>query len=396
MARPEHDPRILAALAAQRPSRRRFLGMGGVALGGLVLGPTLLAACGSDSSTSSGTTGGGGGGGGGSLTMLNWPFYIENDEPDTSVLLTGFKDSTGISVDYQTVIDSNEDFNTKYGDTLASGQGIGADLIVLTSWNCADYIKAGWVEPFDAANFPNKSNVIDVLANPAWDPGRAASIPWAVGQTGLAYYPDKVGGEITDVNAIFDPKFAGRVTILDEMRDTVGLVLLGQGINPETATTDQMLAAVAKIGAARDAGQFRKITGNSYTEDLALGDAWISVAWSGDAASLIAEDENLAWVIPEQGGMRWVDNAMIPIGAENKANAEALLNYLYQASVAGPFYEAISYIPPVKGAEAEMSPEAQQSPFIVPPPTPPLYEFEILTPEQTEEVSRAFTAATQQ
>jgi len=395
MARPEHDPRILAALNAQHPSRRRFLGMSGVALGGLALGPALLAACGSDSSTSSGTTSAGGGGGG-SFTMLNWPFYIENDEPESSVLLTGFTGSTGITVDYQTVIDSNEDFNTKYAETLASGEGIGADLIVLTSWNCADYIKEGWVKNFDAASFPNKANVIERLANPKWDPGRAASIPWAIGQTGLAYYPDKVGGEITDVNAIFDPKFAGRVTVLDEMRDTVGLVLLGQGINPETATTDQMLAAVAKIGAARDAGQFRKITGNSYTEDLALGDAWISVAWSGDAASLIAEDENLAWVIPEQGGMLWVDNAMVPVGAKNQANAEALLDYLYQASSAGPFYEAISYIPPVAGAEAEMTPEGRESPFIVPPASPPLYEFEILTPEQTEEVSRAFTAATQQ
>lgn len=393
MARPEHDPRILAALSAQRPSRRRFLGMSGVALGGLALGPTLLAACGGDSSTSSGGTSGGGGG---SLTMLNWPFYIENDEPETSVLLTGFTDSTGITVDYQTVIDSNEDFNTKYLETLAGGEGIGADLIVLTSWNCADYIAQGLVQDFDAANFPNKSNIIERLANPEWDPGRAASIPWAVGQTGLAYYPDKVGGEITDVNAIFDPKFAGRVTVLDEMRDTVGLVLLGQDINPETATTDQMLAAVAKIGAARDAGQFRKITGNSYAEDLADGTAWISVAWSGDAASLIAEDENLAWVIPEQGGMIWADNAMIPVGAKNRANAEALLDYLYQPSVAGPFYEAISYIPPVIGAEAEMTPEGRESPFVVPPATPPLYEFDVLTPEQTEEVSRAFTAATQQ
>ena len=388
MSRPEHDPRILAALGASRPSRRRFLGMSGLALGGLALGPTVLAACSSDSSS--------GGGDAGSLTMLNWPFYIENDEPENSPTLQGFTESTGISVDYQTTIDSNEGFNTKYLDTLLAGNGIGADLIVLTSWNAADYIKAGVVETFDDAEFPNKANIIDRLANPEWDPGRAASIPWAAGQTGIAYYPDKVGGEITDVNAIFDPKFAGRVTILDEMRDTVGLTLLGQDINPETATTDEMLAAVAKIGAARDAGQFRKITGNSYTEDLALGDAWMSVAWSGDAASLMAEDENLAWVIPEQGGMIWVDNAMIPIGAKNKANAEALLNYLYQPSVAGPFYEAISYIPPVKGAEAEMSPEGQESPFIVPPATPPLYEFEILTPEATEEVSRAFTAATQQ
>ena len=370
-------------------SRRRFLGMGGLALGGLAMGPTLLAACSSDSSSSGGSSNGG-------ITMLNWPLYIEGDEPSTSPTLKGFTDSTGIKINYKNSIDGNESFNTKYQATLENGKGIGADLIVLTSWNAAAYIGANLVQPFDSAAFPNKKNVISRLSSPSWDPGRASSIPWAVGQTGRAYWPDKVGGKITDVNAIFDPKFKGKVTVLDELRDTVGLTMLGMGNNPSTGTVSQMLAAVDKIGKARDAGQFKKVTGNSYTEDLALGDTWIAVAWSGDIAQLQADNPGLEWVIPSQGGMLWVDNAMIPVGAKNPEGANKFLNYVYDPAVAGPLYESILYVPPVTGATQYMTATAQASPFIVPPATPPLYEFDVVSADVAEEISRAFVAATEQ
>jgi spermidine/putrescine transport system substrate-binding protein len=381
------DPEVIAALDAQQTSRRRFLSIGGLALGGLALGPTVLSACSSDSSSSNGSK---------SITMLNWPLYIENDEPSTSPTLKGFTDATGVKITYKADIDGNESFNTKYAATLDAGKNIGADIIVLTSWNAAAYIEANRVHAFDAALFPNKKNVITRLTNPTWDMGRMKSIPWAVGQTGIAYWPDKVGGKITDVNAIFDPKFKGKVTILDELRDSVGLTMLGMGTNPTTGTKAQMLAAVDKIGQARDAGQFKKVTGNSYTEDLALGDTWLAVAWSGDIASLQADNPGLEWVIPQQGGMLWVDNAMIPIGAKNPDDANKFMNYVYDPAVAGPLYEAINYTSPVQGAEQYMSATAKSSPFIVPPATPPLYEFVVLNPDDAEEVARAFTAATEQ
>ena len=327
------DPELLEAMAQHRTSRRRFLGMGGLALGGLAMGPTLLAACSSDSNSS-------GGGSSDGITVLNWPLYIEGDEPSTSATLKGFTSSTGIKVDYRNSIDGNESFNTKYQATLEKGQGIGADLIVLTSWNAAAYIGANLVQPFDSAAFPNK--------------------------------------------------------ILDEMRDTVGLTMLGMGANPTTGTTAQMLAAVDKIEKARDAGQFKKVTGNSYTEDLAIGDTWIAVAWSGDVAQLQADNPGLEWVIPSQGGMLWVDNAMIPVGAKNPEGANKLLNYVYDPAVAGPLYESILYIPPVTGAEKYMTATAQASPFIVPPATPPLYEFDVISPDVDDEVERAFVAATEQ
>ena len=412
MTRPnEIDPKLLAHLADLCTSRRRFISRGAVLLGGLAAGPTLLAACGSSSkSTSSantqaltGTTLGVADMAalkGTTMTMFNWPLYIEGDDASTSPTIKSFTDATGIKVDYQSNIDGNDTFLTKYEPDLSAGHGIGADLIVLTLWEAADIIQKGYIEPWPGAYFPNIKNVLSEQANPSWDPDRAHSIPWAIGQTGIAYWPSKTGGTLDSVNAIFDPKFKGKVTILDEMRDSVGLTMLGMGNDPTTGGIDQELAAVDKIKSARGAGQFRKITGNGYTEDLQLGDTWVCMAWSGDIASLKAGNPDIAdkieFFIPTEGGMNFTDNAMIPIGAKNPNGAASFMNHVYDPSVAGPLYEAINYVSPVTGAGDYMTADGKASPYVNPSVDSKFYEFRIMTADEDTQLNTAFIAATQQ
>jgi spermidine/putrescine transport system substrate-binding protein len=392
------DPKILSRLAAQRTSRRRFLGRGVMVVGAAAMGPAFLAACSSDDDTATSTTGTSGGGSleGTSITIFNWPLYIENDDAETSPTLKAFTEQTGVEVNYEPNIEGNEDFFTKYGPELEAGRGIGADIVVLTSWAAAQMIADGWAESLDLANIPNASNVGADLANPDWDEGRKYSLPYAIGQTGIGYYPEALGGTVDSANAFFDPAYAGNITILDEMRDSVGFAMLAMGYNPQTGTFEQAQEAVVKIGEAREAGQFRQITGNSYAEDLQVGQTDLAMAWSGDIASISEGAEGLEWVIPSEGGMRFVDNMLVPIGADNKAGAEAFMNFLYNPTVSAPLFEAISYVSPVKGAIEQMSPEAQENPFLVPPDSPPLYDFMTLTPEQDEQLSEEFAAATQQ
>ena len=405
----EIDPKLISHLAELRTSRRRFLSRGALLMGGVALGPTFLAACGSSKKTDTGsgsgattqTTGGTADLAalkGTTMTMFNWPLYIEDDDASTSPTIKGFTDATGIKVDYQSNIDGNDTFLTKYEPDLKAGHGIGADLIVLTSWEAANMIEAGYIEEWPSAYFPNIANVLSEQANPDWDPNRAHSIPWAIGQTGIAYWPSKTGGTLDSVNALFDPKFKGKVTILDEMRDSVGLTMLGMGNDPTTGPIDQELAAVDKIKSARDDGQFRKITGNDYTEDLQLGDTWVAMAWSGDIASLKAGNPDLAieFYIPTEGGMNFVDNAMIPIGAKNPEGAAAFMNHVYDPKVAGPLYESINYVSPVTGAVDYMTADGKASPFVNPSVDSKFYEFRILTADEDQQLSTAFTAATQQ
>lgn len=381
-------------------TRRQLLARGGLLGAGALLAPALLAACGDDDDGATAATGAAGTGAAGSktgtVTMLNWPLYLENDQdPQAAPSIKGFTAATGIEVDYTVGIDGNDSFYTKYEPELSKGRGIGVDIVVLTSWMAARMIEKGFVQPFDEANMPNKKKLKAPLASPAWDRGRSHALPWAIVLAGIGYYPEKTGFEITSMNDLFDPRLKNRVTILDEMRDTVGLTMLGMGLDPATGGVDDVKKAIDKIGRARDGGQFRKVTGNSYTEDLGLGDVWAAVAWAGDIATLQADHPDLQWVFPAEGAMAGVDNAMIPIGAPNKAGAEAFLNYMYDPKVAGPFSAAISYPSPVEGAEQFM-PEAARKSVFVNPSGVKTFEFRSLTEDEDAEVAEAFAKATQQ
>ena len=367
-----------------RISRRDLISRG-AALGLAVpsLG-ALLAAC------------GGGGGSSRSLSVLNWPLYIEDDDPDTSPTLKAFTKATGITVDYRAEFDDNGSVYLKYQPDLSRGRGIGFDLIAPTSWMAARMIREELVQPLDLSRIPNAKNVRPDLASPEWDPGRKYSLPYAQGKVGIAYFPDKTGRPLTSVVDLLDPAFKNRVTLLSEWRDTVGLFVLNNGVDPSKATVEDVKAGIEVIRQARDAGQFRKIVGNSYVNDLITGEVWIAVGWSGDIASLKAADTpDIEFVLPERGAMSFVDTFVIPVGAEQRTEAEEFLNFLYDPAVSGPLFEKITYVSPVAGAKDAMSAAAQANPFINPPEGARLYEFRSFSPTEEEELDGLFAEATQ-
>ena len=374
-----------------RISRRQF-----IAAVGAVGAASALNACGGGTKTVSSTSAGSGDPSqNDKITMLNWVLYIENDlDPPKSPTINGFTEVTGIKVDYRSEIDGNESFYTKYEPQLAKRKGIGADIAVLTSWMAARMIEKGFTVPLDDARIPNKVNLLPEFADPAWDPGRAHTLPWATVLAGIAYYPDRCGFELKSINDLFDRRLSNRVTVLDELRDTVGLFMLGDGLDPATGSLDDMKKGVARIKQARANGQIRKVAGNSYTEDLRLRDTWAAIAWAGDVAQLQKDNPDLKWLFPVEGTMKAVDSAFILQGAANPHGAESFLNYVYDPEVAGPLYEAIQYPAPVKGAVDHMSAAAKLSGFLN--PTGNLVEFRVLSPGEDNELSEAFAKATQQ
>ena len=243
-------------------NRRQFVGRSAAAAGSLAFGANLLAACkGKDTPAMSA----------GPLRISNWPLYIDKQTiPD-------FQKATGITVQYSEDVNDNNEFFAKIEEPLKRGQTIDRDIVVLTDWMAGKMVRLGYTAPLDDTKFPNKANLIDAMLNVDFDPGRKYTVPWVSGMTGLGYNPKRTGREITSVNDIFDPKFKGKVTMLTEMRDTFGLVMLGQGKDPTKATLEDVKAAAAKIKQARVSGQIRSFTGNDYADDLAAGN--IVIAW---------------------------------------------------------------------------------------------------------------------
>lgn len=363
-------------------SRRSFLlGAGAAAVGA----PAFLAACG----------GGSGSGGGDTVSWANWQLYIEEDNAETSPTLKGFTDATKLKVNYQAVIEDNVDFTAKYEGKLDKKQAIGFDLVVLTSWMASNWIKKGWAQPLDDANIPNKKNALDRHLNAAFDPGRKYSMPYAEGQTGIAYFPDKAGIEIKSMADFLKPELKGKVSILSELRDCGGLFLLMMGIDPSKATKDEIKKAIEEVGKLKADGHFYAVTGNEYTDLLSRGDIVAAVAWSGDVAVLQKDKPELQWVLPSDGGMSFIDTFLVPNGAKNKKGAEQLINYLYDAKVSGPLFESIQYVSPVKDAGASMSADAAKNPLVNPPADAKIFAFRDMEQAESDELEELWAKAIQ-
>src|SRR3954453_13944149 len=280
---PDPFERTLEQLVEGRSvSRRHFVRTLGASALAVSSAGTLLAACGGTEGTDKG--------GDASkpvsvthaktaiseLDFSNWPLYIDKQ------VLKDFDKKYGGKTKYVEDINDNDEFNGKVQEALRRDRSIDRDIVVLTDWMVARWLRAGWADPIDKKNVPNAKNLQPALASPKFDPRRQYSLPWQSGMSAIGYNPDKTGRRLGSINDLFDPKFKGRVTMLQEWRDSASLVMLGQGKDPSNATLDDVLAAIEKIGQESGKQQIRRFTGNDYTRGLASGDLWAVVAYSGD------------------------------------------------------------------------------------------------------------------
>ncbi|GAA2386861.1 spermidine/putrescine ABC transporter substrate-binding protein [Dactylosporangium salmoneum] len=307
------------------------------------------------------------------VNFSNWPLYIDVDANDDKKhpSLDGFTAKTGIAVTYTEDINDNNEFFGKVRNQLQACQSIDRDVMVLTDWMASRVVGLGWVQPFDNAKTPNfTKNVLANLRNRPWDKDMTHAAPWQSGLTGIAYN-GKVTKEVRTIDELLTrPDLKGKIAVLSEMRDTVGLVLLSMGKDPQTVSDADYDAALEKIKKAVSSGQIRKFTGNDYKEDLAKGDLAACIAWSGDVIQLAAEEgSQVKWVTPEEGLMLWSDNMMVPAPATHKANAEQLIDYFYDPTVAAQVAATVNYICPVQGAQEAMQkidPDMASNPLIFP------------------------------
>ena len=376
-----------------RLTRRSFLSrLGATAGAGLVL-PVWLAGCGDDDDEPSGNASGGGRGD--ALRVENWPAYIDEE----TVAL--FKEETGIDLRYAESLNDNNEWFARVQADLSAGRDIGADIAVPSSWLASRLIQLDWVQELPLDEIPNASNVVADLRNPTWDPGGRFTLPWQSGMTGIAYNIAETGRELTSVEDLFDPAFSGRIGMLTEMRDTVGLLLLGSGVDPEDATIDNAEAAFTRLEEAADSGQIRQFTGNDYMDDLASGNFAACVGWSGDISQLALDDPDLRFAIPEEGGMRWSDTMVIPSGATNLESAARWMNYVYDPVNAARIVAYVGYNSPVEGVREELLKDPETAPLAESPLMFPddetlsrLHVFAELDEDQEGQFEERFSAIT--
>jgi spermidine/putrescine transport system substrate-binding protein len=320
-----------------------------------------LAACGGDENGIEGsseaadvTTATAEGEASGNLTISNWPFYIDGKTVDE------FEEETGLSVKYIEDVNDNVEFFGKVQPLLDRGESGERDIFVVTDWMAKRMYDLGYLQNFDQeAVQPALDNLLPQLQSPSFDPDRSYSLPWQSGLAGLIVNTDEAA-DVTSVNDLFDPKYKGKVTMLSEMRDTVPLVMMADGIDPTNASTEDWLAAIDRLREATESGQIRRITGNDYTRDLASGDAVAVIGWSGDAVQLQADDPAIEFRVPDEGCTLWSDNMVIPVGAPNPTAAYEWMNYVYQPENQAQIANYNYYVTPVSGTKEVL--EKQGSP----------------------------------
>ena len=323
-------------MTSRRSSRRSFLATSGA------FGATMLAGCAAVSTTTeralTNTSG---------LRIINWAEYIDPDSVVTAASTLGF------SIDYR---EDYTDNVTGFAEIIqpalgATGSTQEFDMIVPTNWLAARMINDGWVEALPLEEIPNHVNLDPAFLTNEWDRGSRFQMPWQAGITGIAYDPERIGDDITSVETLFDRAFQGRVGLVGEMREAVGLAMLANGDDPSNPTPQSARAGLQRIGGLVEQGQFGFIVFDDFVGRLQAGELDATMAWSGQAAALALEDPRFRYVIPDEGGISWFDTMVIPRGAPNFTNAARWMNWAYDPVNAAAISEFNLYVCPVLGTQ---------------------------------------------
>ena len=304
------------------------------------------------------------------VNVANWTLYIDLSEDELArPTVAAFEAEYKTKVNYVEAINDNDSFFGTIQAPLKAGEDTGWDIATLTDWMAARIIRLGWAEKLKTAHMSNfTANLLDVYKGRSFDPSVEYLAPWA-GIVGGIAANKTTAGFVKGFKDLFDPRLKGKVSLLTEMRDTIGLAMLANGDDPAKADRASFDRAIALIEPSVADGTVRAFTGNDYKELIVKGDVAACVAWRGDVVQIGYEDANIVWVTPTEGCTFSSDNMLIPLGAAHKYTAEKWMDWYYKPEIAAQLTAYVQYVSPVKGTKEEIAKideSLASDPFIFP------------------------------
>jgi spermidine/putrescine transport system substrate-binding protein len=296
----------------------------------------------------------------GHVDFASWPLYMDPKHPQ----LKKFTAETGITVNYQEVIQEMGPWFAKVQPQLSAGQSIGYDLMIITnSVQFNQFVDSGFLAPLDHSKMPNfAQNAGARYKTEVYDKGNVYSVPWASGITGIAYDPKKIKRPITKLADLWDESFKGKVGMFSDTQELGNFGLMVLGLNPDKSTEADWAKAAAKLKEQKSKGIVRNYYDQSYIDALGSGEVWITQAWSGDIFQKnLSDGTDFKFVVPEEGGTLWTDNMTIPVTAKNPVDAIQLLDFFYRPEIAGSLTEHIAYVSPVPAAQNQIKQDAAKA-----------------------------------
>ncbi len=289
------------------------------------------------------------------VNVFNWEDYIDED------VLTQFEEETGIHVNYMR-------FTTNEDMLVQVEANPGAFDVVFPSEYCVERLAGkGLLAEIDYANIPNFSNIKDSLKNPSYDAGNAHSVPYQWGTLGILYNTELVDAEdVKTWNVLWNEKYKGQVLMMNSIRDAMGIALKVQGYGMNSTDYTQLRSAADLLIQQKTSGMVKAYGLDEFKDKMVAGEAAMAVVYSGDAEYAIELNDKLAYSVPQEGSNVWVDCAVIPAAAKNKANAEKFINFLCRGDIAQLNCEAIGYCCPNTAAIELMGDEYTSNPVMNP------------------------------
>lgn len=299
---------------------------------------------------------GGSGGDPSTLHIYTWANYVDDS------LTAAFTERTGIRVVVD-IFDSNEIMLTK----MQAGGGGAYSILYPSDYVVSEMVDTGLLAKLDRSRLVGLENLKDQWQNPAYDPGNAHSIPFNWGTTGLLYNRDVTPGRPEDWIFLWDNKEAlsRRITMLDDMRETLGVALKTLGYSYNTTNPAQIEAAYAQLRELQPHIAAFKTTG--FENEILAGDLSVAMTYSSDAIALTLEDDRLDYVIPASGTSLWTDTLAIPSSAPNVDAAYQWMNFLLEPEVAQAAVERL-FFATANQAAFDLLPDAlRNNPHLYPP-----------------------------
>jgi spermidine/putrescine transport system substrate-binding protein len=289
------------------------------------------------------------------LHFYNWDTYIGK------TTLSDFEKTSGIRVKMDLYADNDELF------AKLREHNPGYDVIVPSSDFVARMIKAKMVMPLDHTMIPNKVNIDPMFQEAVFDPGRTYSMPYTWGTIGIGYRKSAVDEAPDSWKWLYDSdKYSRRIALLGDGATVIemGLKYLGHSLN----TTDPELIEQVAHMVIKQKPHIKTFAKDNGQDLLLAGEVDLAMEWNGDIRQVMAEDEDLGYTVPKEGGVLWQDCLCIPKGAPHPQNAHRFMNFLLEADVGAAIAEFIQYATPNAAAKARTSDAYRGNVAIFPPP----------------------------
>ena len=250
------------------------------------------------------------------VNVCSWGEYIYES------LITRFEEETGIRVNYQTA-ESNEALYS-----LIKMGGADFDVIVPSDYMIARLIEEDMLAELDYDNIPNFDLIDDTYKHLSYDPENKYTVPYTWGALGIIYNTAMVSEPITSWSAMFDPQYAGQVLMINNSRDAIGAALLSLGYSLNTTDESQLEEAFSLIKQAKDNGVYQAFVMDEVFGKMEGGNAAIAMYYAGDYLTMLENNEDLAFVIPEEGSNWFVDAMCVLKSSQHKDEAEEWINFI--------------------------------------------------------------------